>query len=59
LPSSTRGALPVRFVEADLDDMAGLDMIEVLEFRKLKLERRQCRAICMTGKNDIAKNTCT
>lgn len=36
LPSSTRGALPVRFVEADLDDMAGLDMIEVLESRKLK-----------------------
>jgi hypothetical protein len=25
LPSRTRGALPVRLVEADLDDMVGLD----------------------------------
>jgi hypothetical protein len=27
LPSRTRGALPVRLVEADLDDMVGLDDI--------------------------------
>jgi len=28
----------VRLVEADLDDMAGLDIVEVIEFRRFEFE---------------------